>query len=76
MSTVTEIEEAIRSLSPQERELLEARLFSERFGLTALKEDELEQLLSSLDEAEKEIDAGQGLSADDLRKAVRSWVAG
>ena len=74
MSTVTEIEAAIRNLPSNERELLESRLFSERFGLEKLDVAERDELLASLDEADREIDAGLGASADELRKSVRSWA--
>jgi len=71
MSTLTEIEKAIQSLPAAERDILEARLFSRRLGLEA---DERSRLLASLDEADHEIDAGLGISADQLREAVRSWA--
>jgi len=77
MSTVTEIEEAILNLPAADRETLEARIFSRRFGLDALDNDERSELLATLDEADHEIDAGLGVSVDQLRRAVRSWaVAG
>jgi hypothetical protein len=76
MSTLSEIEDAIRSLSDSDRELLEARMISRRFGLDDLKAGERDELLKSLDEAEREIDLGLGVSADQLRKAVRSWTGG
>jgi hypothetical protein len=74
MSTVTEIEDAIGRLSAAEREILESRIFSRRFGLSSLEERERADLLESLDEADREVDEGGGHSADDLRQAVRSWV--
>ena len=74
MSTVAEIEEAIAHLSVAEREVLEARLLSRRFGLDALEAAERAELLASLDEADREIDAGHGLSADELRQSVRKWA--
>jgi len=74
MSTLSEIEEAIRNLSTPERDLLEARLYSKRFGLDSMKVGERERLLASLDDAEREIDQGLGVSADQLREAVRSWA--
>lgn len=74
MSTVPEIEEAINRLSTMEREALESRIFSRRFGLDSIEDRELEELLLSLDGADAEIDQGRGCSADDLRRAVRSWA--
>jgi len=74
MSTVTEIEDAIGRLPATEREALESRLFSRRFGLDALNDQERAELLASLDEADREIDEGRGCSPDELRQALRSWV--
>ena len=56
------------------RGALEGRLLSRRFGLDALDAAERAALLASLDEAEREIDGGRGLSADDLRRDVRAWA--
>jgi hypothetical protein len=74
MSTIAEIENAIQLLPPVEREALESRLMARRFGLDALDENEREELLASLDEAEREIDKGRFYSAAELRQAVRSWT--
>jgi len=74
MSTIAEIESAIERLPVAEREALEGRLLSRRFGLDALDATERAALLASLDEAEREIDGGRGLSADDLRRDVRAWA--
>ncbi|MDR3403509.1 MAG: hypothetical protein P4L99_13510 [Chthoniobacter sp.] len=71
MSTVSEIESAIERLPAIEREALEARLLSRWFGLDAA---ERSNLLGSLDEAEREIDDGHGLSGEDLRRDVRAWA--
>lgn len=72
MSTLAEIESAIEHLPVVEREALESRLPSRRFGLDALEAAARAALLTSLDEAEWEVDAGRGLSADELRRDVRS----
>ena len=48
MSTILEIEDAIKHLSAGERETLEARLLARRFGLDALGEAERAELLESL----------------------------
>jgi hypothetical protein len=74
MSTVIQIEEAIGRLPTEEREALESRLISRRFGLEALDDAERVELLASLDEADREIDEGRGCSPDELREAVRSWA--
>ena len=44
------------------------------FGLDALDAAERAELLASLDEAEREIDAGHGTTADELRQAVSTWA--
>lgn len=36
---------------------------------------EEQQLMRSLDEAVRDIDAGQGVSIDEVRKRVGSWAA-
>jgi hypothetical protein len=74
MSTVTEIEAAIAKLPADERAALETRMLARRFGLDTLNGDERAELLASLHEAEQEIDAGRGLSADELRHSVRKWA--
>ncbi len=74
MSTVAEIENAIEHLPASSREALESRLLARRFGLDALSENEREELLASLDAAEREMDTGDAHSADDLRQAVRAWA--
>ena len=68
------IQQAIDKLPAAEREMLETRLLAQRFGLDAMETVERAELLASLDEAESEIDAGRGFSADDLRRAVRTWA--
>ena len=70
MSTMTEIEAAIKNLSASDRELLESRLTAERLGFVAD-----EELLRSLDEAQKEIENGEGIEAEEFRKEVRTWYA-
>ena len=74
MSTVPEIEAAIERLPVVEREAFESRLIARRCGLDALGSEEYRELLASLDEAEQEIDAGRGLSADDLRQKLATWA--
>lgn len=74
MSTVAEIEAAIRCLPVADREALETRLFSRRFGWDTMSPAELAELLASLEIAERDIDEGRGLSAAALRESVRSWA--
>ena len=45
-----------------------------RFGLDALGSGEYRELLTSLEEAEQEIDTGRGLSVDDLRQKLATWA--
>lgn len=70
MSTVQEIEAAIERLPAAEREALESRVLARRCGLDAVDGDEYRELLASVDEAEREIDAGRGVSGDDLRRKL------
>ena len=74
MSTVTEIEAAIERLPIPERESLEVWVLSRRFGLNAVGAPEHAELLASLDDAERDIDAGRGFSGDELRQSVRAWA--
>jgi hypothetical protein len=74
MSTVDAIEKAIARLTAVEREGLESRLLTRRFGLDVLDDTERTELLKSLDEAESDIDQGRTHTAAELRQAVRSWT--
>lgn len=74
MSTIQEIEAALERLPATEREAFESRLIARRWGLDALGSEEYRQLLASLDEAEQEIDAGRGASADDVRQKLAMWA--
>ena len=74
MSTVEAIEQAIDRLTAAERETLESRLLTRRFGLDALNDHERTELLASLDQAERDIDEGRSHTADELRQAVHSWT--
>ena len=74
MSTVQEIEAALERLPATEREAFESRLIARRCGLDALGSEEYGKLLASLDEAEQEIDAGRGVSADSLRQKLDTWA--
>jgi hypothetical protein len=75
MSTTAEIESAIERLPAVEREALETRLLTRRFGLTALDDSERAELMASLDAAEGEIAEGGFHSTEDLRQAVRQCAA-
>lgn len=72
--SIEQIEESIQKLPPSEREALESRLIARRCGLDALSEAERDELIASLDEAERDIDQGRTYNGDQLRQAVRSWL--
>jgi hypothetical protein len=72
--SIEQIEEAIQRLPATEREALESRLLARRFGLHVLSETERAGLITSLDEAERDIDEGRTYNGDQLRQAVRSWL--
>jgi hypothetical protein len=74
VSTVREIEAAIDRLPAAERDTFEGRLIARRCGIDALDSDEHRDLLASLDEAEREIDSGHGVTADDLRQRLAGWA--
>jgi hypothetical protein len=74
VSTVQEIEAALERLPAAEREAFESRIIARRCGLDALGKDEHRELLASLEEAEQEIDAGRGVSADSLRQKLATWA--
>jgi hypothetical protein len=73
MSTLVEIQDAVAHLSSNERKALQLWLDSQSEpDMTAQEE---QRLLRSLDEAMRDIDAGKGVSIDEVRKRVNSWVA-
>ncbi len=74
MSTLQEIEEAVERLPAEARDAFESRLLARRFGLGALTEEEHAELLKSLDEAERDIDAGRTFSGGELRQALHKWT--
>ncbi len=75
MSTVQEIEAAIDRLPVAEREAFEARLIARRYVLDARASGEYRELLSSLEEAEQEIEDGRGITAEELRQKLSAWAA-
>ena len=72
--SIEQIEQAIKQLPAAERDVLESRLLARRCGLDALSEVERDELIASLDEAERDIDQGRTYNGDELRQAVRSWL--
>ena len=73
MSTLVEIQDAVAHLPSNERKALQLWLNSQ--AETELTGPEEQRLLRSLDEAARDIEAGKGLSLDEVRKRVGSWVA-
>jgi hypothetical protein len=73
MSTLLEIQNAVSHLPSSERKALQLWLNSQADPeLTAAEEA---RLLRSLDEAVRDIDAGKGVTLDEVRKRVGSWAA-
>jgi hypothetical protein len=72
--SIEQIEQAIEGLSEAERNALESRLLARRCGLSALSQDEQRELLMSLDEADREIDNGEGLTPEQVRERLREWI--
>jgi hypothetical protein len=73
MTTLAEIQDAISQLSDREQAALAAWLDSRRTSSLNIQDEE--SLLHSLDEATKDINAGKGVSIEDLRRRVASWAA-
>jgi hypothetical protein len=70
MSTLVEIQDAVARLPGNERRALQTWLNSQgEAGLTAPEE---QRLLRSLDEAIRDIDAGNGVPITDVRNRVAS----
>jgi hypothetical protein len=72
--SIEQIEQAIERLSEPDRNALESRLLAKRYGLSALSDEEQKELLNSLDEADREIDNGQGLTPEQVRDRLREWI--
>ena len=73
MSTLAEIQDAVAQLPGDEKKALQLWLNSQTEPEMSSQEEE--QLLRSLDEAVADIDAGKGVSLDEVRKRVGSWAA-
>ena len=73
MSTLIEIQDAVAQLSSNERKALKIWLNSQAEPEMTAQEEQ--RLLSSLDEAIRDIDAGKGIPIDEVRKRVGSWAA-
>ena len=73
MSTLIEIQEAVAQLPSNEKKALQLWLNSQTEPEMSAQEEQ--RLLRSLDEAMRDIDAGKGVSMDEVRKRVGSWAA-
>jgi hypothetical protein len=73
MSTLMQIQDAVAHLPTNERKALQLWLNSQAEPDLTVQEEQ--RLLRSLDEAARDIDAGKGVSLDEVRKRVGSWVA-
>ena len=72
MSTLMEIQEAVAKLHDDEKAALSLWLNSQ--AAPAINAQEEQQLLRSLDEAMREVDAGRGVSLTDAHQLVASWA--
>ena len=68
-----EIQEAVGRLPQSEKTALSLWLDSQ--STPAMSAQEEQQLLRSLDEAMRDVDAGRGVSVQDAHKLVASWAA-
>jgi hypothetical protein len=73
MSTLLEIQEAVTKLRDEEKTALSLWLNSQT--APAMSAQEEQQLLHSLDEAIRDVDAGKGVALKDAHKLVASWAA-
>jgi len=73
MSTLAEIQESVTRLRDEEKKALSLWLNSQ--AAPELSDEDEQRLLHSLDEAIRDVDAGNGMPIEDVRKRVRSWVA-
>jgi hypothetical protein len=73
MSTLIEIQDAVAHLPGNEREALQLWLNSQSEPLLTAPDEA--RLLRSLDEAVRDLEAGQGVSLTEVRKRVGAWAA-
>ena len=73
MSTLIEIQDAVAQLPSNEKKALQLWLNSQAEPEMTAQEEQ--RLLRSLDEAMRDIDAGKGVSINEVRKRVGSWAA-
>ena len=73
MNALIEIQDAVAQLPSNEKKALQLWLNSQAEPEMTAQEEQ--RLLRSLDEAVRDIDAGKGVSMDEVRKRVGSWAA-
>ena len=73
ISTLAEIQEAVTGLPADEKKALSLWLNSQTAPELSAADEQ--RLLHSLDEALRDVDAGQGVPIEDVRKLVSTWVA-
>jgi hypothetical protein len=73
MSSVMEIQEAIQKLSPKEKSTLAVWLESQEDPILSV--DEEAALLTRLDNAASQLDAGKGVSIEGVRSLVSKWAS-
>ena len=73
MNTLSEIQDAVAHLSDNERKALQIWLNSQSEPDVTAQDEQ--RLLRSLDKAMRDIDAGKGVSIDEVHKRVHSWAA-
>ena len=72
MSSLVEIQDAVSHLPSDERKALQCWLNSQTEPELTTQEEQ--RLLRSLDEAIRDVDAGKGISIDEVRQRVGSWA--
>jgi len=73
MSTLVEIQDAVAQLPGNEKKALQLWLNSQTEPVMTAQEEQ--RLLRSLDEAMRDVEAGKGVSMDEVRQRVGSWAA-
>ena len=73
MSTLAEIQDAVTKLGDQEKKALSLWLNSQVEPEMSAQEEQ--RLLHSLDEAIRDVDVGNGVAIEDVRKRLSSWAA-
>ncbi len=73
MSTLAEIQDAVVRLPSNERKALQLWLDSQ--AEPEMTPQEERELLRSLDEAVRDLEAGKGVPLEEMRKRVASWAA-